>query len=1175
MTTDTTNNLYIVGNYTSSTIVSLSNLNGTYSSYTLPIRNPLSVGKTTFLIKYSSSGLIQGRTTLNISGNTTYETDGNFVITDTSGNLYLTGYYSSSATVALTNLDGTSSSYTLPTLGITRKYYLIKYSTDGLVRGVTYISALSVGQSMTVNNSGNIIVLANYTPTGVLVPLYNLDGTQSSYSLSGFILSAIYVPFIVQYSPSGIVTLGTDLGFYGTAITSTIDNNGILVISGILTDTTVQYVKNLDGTLSSYTIYDNGSYNSFTIVYSPSGKVQGVSIQRASSIRINQSLVSSSGNIYILGYYTSSTNVPLSNLDGTASSSNLPITLSFNYPYVIQYSPTSLPTTTSYVRTLPNTLSVQQTPTGQEFPPVGISNIYFAPDYTDTIASIDIGQSLSNLEYPPSAMNNYDTTLFSTYGAGTYTASASSQYDSTNYLAWKLFTKLNANVSNWTSYSGSYSSGNYVSTGTTITYDISGNRYRGEWVQIQLPISIQLQVYQLSVFSTSANSNPYTWYIFGSIDGINWILINTQTAISWTASAIRNFTVQTNTYYSYYRMVISQVDGATPYCVINQWRLFTNSILGQNRYPKYKATIPYYTSTNSYGLGQYQIWANTIQDYSFSNQAVPTGLFTKTVGSTSNTVWASYSNVYTSTVDALSSNLPIIYAQFPDLIQLNSYSITARGGNALETPSKWTLFGSNTTITSAWQTVDVESNITNWSAFQTSNFSVSGSNTYNFYKLELYRNSSPVPTRMSMGELRFYGSKPESRLTVSSAGFVGIGTTMAQTALINGDIFIEGVLGNSILNSGPNLNFDGSSNSKNTFLSWLQYVTSTEYRFALQPRTFQTCWWATNFGTPTQYNGYTYSTVSGPPGNYAHRGGVLLLDGRVLLNQWVYTSIGIFTPYTNTYSTPITGIPAYSYFGGVLLPDGRVVLVPFDATNIGIFNPNTNIFTTIAGAPGGNAYIGGVLLPDGRVLFVPYSATTIGFFNPTTNTYSTILRGSGTGSYFGGVLLPDGRVIFVPLQATYVGIFNSITNTYTTILGAPGSSAYAGGVLVPDGRVIFTPSSATTIGIFNPTTNSYTSILGAPGSVAYEGGVLLPDGRVFFIPNNSATFGFFNPLTNTYTTQSGAPGSGAFSGGILLPDGRVILCPYNSTNFLGIMTPTQLSRPPPLELCYHPCFNKF
>jgi len=190
------------------------------------------------------------------------------------------------------------------------------------------------------------------------------------------------------------------------------------------------------------------------------------------------------------------------------------------------------------------------------------------------------------------------------------------------------------------------------------------------------------------------------------------------------------------------------------------------------------------------------------------------------------------------------------------------------------------------------------------------------------------------------------------------------------------------------------------------------------------------------------------------------------------------------------------------------------------------------------------------------------------------------LGAPGNNAYRGGVLLPDGRVICIPYDSTRIGIYDSTTNLFsTTITGAPGSAAYSGGVLLPDGRVIFIPYNYSInnyfkYSIFNTLTNTYnlTYIIsnnGAGANQYYTGGVLLPDGCVLIIPYN--TTGIILDITTNKELKFDYNNLKS-SGGVLLPDGRVVLVPY-STSVIGILSPVNPPRPPPLELCYHPCFN--
>ena len=306
--------------------------------------------------------------------------------------------------------------------------------------------------------------------------------------------------------------------------------------------------------------------------------------------------------------------------------------------------------------------------------------------------------------------------------------------------------------------------------------------------------------------------------------------------------------------------------------------------------------------------------------------------------------------------------------------------------------------------------------------------------------------------------------------------------------------------------------------------------------------------------------------------NRPYSGGVLLRDGRVVFVPHNATTIGIFNPATNAYSTIAnqvgesfaqTGLPdtypGALYYGGVLLRDGRVVFVPFCAKTIGIFDPTTNTYSTVPGAPGGAAYHDGVLLADGRVLFVPFCATTFGIFDPKTNEYSTIagVRAPGKAAYNGGVLLQDGRVMLLPWYSKRIGIFDPKTNKYS--LGAKSALdkyAYRGSVLLADGRVLFVPHSTTGIGMFDPKTNTHSVVAEIPSKeFMYFGGVLLPDGRVLFVPYCAATIGIFDPATNKYSAVANTLGDATYQGGVLLADGRVLFVPWTWTvSHIGILT---------------------
>jgi hypothetical protein len=153
--------------------------------------------------------------------------------------------------------------------------------------------------------------------------------------------------------------------------------------------------------------------------------------------------------------------------------------------------------------------------------------------------------------FPPAAMTTYATTLNVGYGQGTYVASASSD---SGGAAWQGFDGTGTGTT-WTTASSLYTSGVPYS-GSTVTVDVTGTSYRGEWLQILLPVSIVLSSYSLTPNGQSL------WYVLGSRDGINWFLVdqrNTTTTVGIGAS----YTVTSSQSFSFFRMVVNVVQGVT------------------------------------------------------------------------------------------------------------------------------------------------------------------------------------------------------------------------------------------------------------------------------------------------------------------------------------------------------------------------------------------------------------------------------------------------------------------------------------------------------------------------------------------------------------------------------------------------------------------------------------
>jgi hypothetical protein len=193
--------------------------------------------------------------------------------------------------------------------------------------------------------------------------------------------------------------------------------------------------------------------------------------------------------------------------------------------------------------------------------------------------AVSVGATRTTRAYPPAPMSSYllDTTgnTAVTYGQGKYVASASTEFNTTLFMCWQAFDKNTGGVQ-WASATPVYSSSSpYGYTGSVTTVDTLGNSYAGEWLQIQMPVSIILTSYTFTFAGPSNNQNPSKWSILGSRDGFNWNLVNTQSGTGVFSFATTTFTTSVTQSYNYYRAVFNQISGTgVYYCVsIFEWTL--------------------------------------------------------------------------------------------------------------------------------------------------------------------------------------------------------------------------------------------------------------------------------------------------------------------------------------------------------------------------------------------------------------------------------------------------------------------------------------------------------------------------------------------------------------------------------------------------------------------------
>ena len=184
----------------------------------------------------------------------------------------------------------------------------------------------------------------------------------------------------------------------------------------------------------------------------------------------------------------------------------------------------------------------------------------------------------------PSNYFSYNSGLWS---AGTYTITTSSNSTLPAYQAYNVFNSNSTTDLCWVSASGLYTlSGSYKGTTTTSAFNITTSQtstISGEWIQIQLPYKLVLNLGSLSYyiqprFVNPAKNAPVSITFLGSANGGSgtpWVILDSRQSISWLGTYdLVNFpyTIATSTaQYQYFRLVISQILGNDTACGLNQW----------------------------------------------------------------------------------------------------------------------------------------------------------------------------------------------------------------------------------------------------------------------------------------------------------------------------------------------------------------------------------------------------------------------------------------------------------------------------------------------------------------------------------------------------------------------------------------------------------------------------
>ncbi len=363
---DSGGNVYVTGNYNSTTAVSLGN----------NLSLPFSYGSEAYIVKYDTSGTAQWYQT--ISG-TSFDI-GYGIAVDSSGNVYATGRYeSSTTTVSLGN------GLELP-VSSTTDAYIVKYDTSGTAQWYQTIAGSSsdIAFGIAVDSSGSVYATGFYNSTtavslgnnlslpvssgdDVFIVKYDTSGTAQWYqTISG---TSNHTGYGIAVDSGGNVYA---TGYYNSTTIVSLGNNINLPVSSgndvfiVKYDTsgTAQWYQTISGTSnnrgygiavdSGGNVYATGRYESSTspvslgnninlpvssttdayiVKYNSSGTAQWYQTISGTSSDVGYGIaVDSGGNVYATGYYNSTTTVSLGN------GLELPVS-STTDAYIVKYSP--------------------------------------------------------------------------------------------------------------------------------------------------------------------------------------------------------------------------------------------------------------------------------------------------------------------------------------------------------------------------------------------------------------------------------------------------------------------------------------------------------------------------------------------------------------------------------------------------------------------------------------------------------------------------------------------------------------------------------------------------------------------------------------------------------------------------------------------------------------------
>jgi hypothetical protein len=345
MLLDSTGNLYVTGNYTSSELRISDNISFTCSG-----------GHDIFIVKYSTDGIVQWARSIGGIGSEKSVS----MLLDSSGNVYLSGYYNSNQLTISPNISLINSGST--------DVFIVKYSTHGIAEWAQKIGGLGTESplNMLLDSTGNVYISGIFTSSPLTI--------SPSITL---INSGAYDTFVVKYLTDGTASWAQKIG--GTAS----DRSAIMLLDSIGNVYISGYYDSPQLTISTITLQNltnPPTLDIFIVKFLTDGTPNWAkTIGGSMDTSLVKMLLDSTGNAYVCGFYKS----PILNILGFTTNTSSEDT------FIVKYSTNGIPV---WAKTISGT--AEDIPVNMLLDSTG--NVYLSGYYTSSALTISPTISLIN-----------------------------------------------------------------------------------------------------------------------------------------------------------------------------------------------------------------------------------------------------------------------------------------------------------------------------------------------------------------------------------------------------------------------------------------------------------------------------------------------------------------------------------------------------------------------------------------------------------------------------------------------------------------------------------------------------------------------------------------------------------------------------------------------------------